>query len=62
MSSNGKNIPKRLVLTVLGIGFLVLGVALILVWWHDVVSLFRGTSGMALALAGLLMLYSLKET
>ena len=58
----GNTISKRFILTVLGIVCLVSGIALILFWWPDVVSLFRGASGMMLALSGLLMLYSLRET
>ena len=53
---------KKMILTILGIIFLVSGITLILVWWPDLVSLFRGAAGMILALAGLLMLYSLRET
>lgn len=34
------------------------GASLVLVWWSDVVSLFRAGVGMTLALAGLLILYS----
>lgn len=45
----------------LGSFILVLGITLILVWWPDVVALFRASIGMALALAGLLVLYSLNR-
>ena len=40
-----------------GIGVLVFGVVLILAWWPHVVSLFQGFLGIALAIAGLLMMY-----
>ena len=40
---------------------LVVGLALILVWWQDVVSLFKGGFGIAVTLAGLLLLYMVKE-
>ena len=40
---------------------LVVGITLVLVWWHDVVVLFKGVIGMALALGGLLLLYMVKE-
>ena len=40
---------------------LVLGMALILAWWQDVVILFRAVLGIALALAGLVMLYFLSQ-
>jgi uncharacterized membrane protein len=43
-----------------GIAILVLGVALILAWWPSVVGLVQGFLGIALAVAGLLVLYSLK--
>jgi len=44
-----------------GIFLLVLGITMVLIWWADVVSLFKGFLGMAMALAGLLVLYSLKK-
>jgi uncharacterized membrane protein len=40
---------------------MLLGITLVLVWWPDVVSLFRGFVGMAFALAGLLILYILNN-
>jgi len=52
---------KKLILAFLGSFILILGVTLVLAWWPDVVSLFRGCLGMALALAGLLILYSLNQ-
>ena len=45
----------------LGFGMLIIGIALILAWWPDVVRLFRGAVGFVLALAGLLTLYTVKE-
>ncbi len=54
-----KNIPKKGVLFVLGSFILILGVTLVLRYWSDVVILFRAGIGIALALAGLLILYSL---
>ena len=54
-----KSIFKKGVLFVLGSLILVLGITLILRWWGDVVVLFRAGIGMVLALAGLLILYSL---
>ena len=44
-----------------GVFVLVLGVAFILVWWDDVAVLFRGTLGFAMALGGLLLLYSIRK-
>lgn len=49
----------KLILYLAGSVILVLGTALVLRFWTDVVSLFRSVIGMALALAGLLILYSL---
>ena len=40
---------------------LIVGMTMILVWWRDVVILFRGGIGMFLALGGLLLLYMVKE-
>lgn len=54
-----QGIPKKCVLFMLGSFILVLGIALVLRWWPDVAILFRAGIGMALALAGLLILYSL---
>ena len=51
----------KLILYLAGSVILVLGIALILRWWVDVVVLFRAGIGMALALAGLLVLYSLNR-
>lgn len=50
---------RKIILYLSGWGILLLGITLILVWWQDVASLFRGGAGMALALGGLLVLYSL---
>ena len=49
---------KKFVLFVGGFFILVLGVTWILVFWNEVVSLFKGFSGIILALAGLFMLYA----
>ncbi|OGX27625.1 MAG: hypothetical protein A2705_03840 [Omnitrophica WOR_2 bacterium RIFCSPHIGHO2_01_FULL_52_10] len=54
-----QSIPKKAVLFALGSAILVLGIALVLRFWADVVVLFRAGVGMALALTGLLILYSL---
>ena len=45
----------------LGCFILILGITLILKWWGDVVTIFKGLLGIGLALAGLLVLYSLKK-
>ena len=36
---------------------LVLGIALILTWWQDVEVLFKGGSGIVIALIGMIVLY-----
>ena len=41
---------------------LVVGLALILVWWPNVVALLKGAIGVILALAGLLVLHSAKTS
>ncbi len=46
---------------VAGLVVLVFGVILILMWWPDVVSFFRGFLGIVVSIAGLLMMYSLKK-
>ena len=45
---------------VLGVVLLVVGIALVLSFWSDVVVFFRGVSGMLFALIGLLILKFLK--
>ena len=40
---------------------LIVGMTMILVWWRDVATLFRGGIGVLLALGGLLLLYMVKE-
>ncbi|MCA9408395.1 MAG: hypothetical protein H6755_02485 [Candidatus Omnitrophica bacterium] len=52
---------KKTTMFPLGIVLLILGVSMILAWWPDVVSVFRGLLGIALALGGLLVLYSLNK-
>ena len=52
---------KKLALTVPGIFLVIIGSTLILAWWPDVVSFFRGIVGMALAVSGLLVLYSVSK-
>ena len=50
-----KGVAKR------GGTLLVLGMTLVIVWWADVVSVFRGFLGIFLALGGLIVLYMVKE-
>lgn len=54
-----KDKPKILLQSLMGIVLLVFGITFILVWWGDVVGLFRGALGIALGLARLLTLYFL---
>lgn len=44
-----------------GLAFMILGIVLVLVWWQDVVIVFRGFIGVIIALGGLLVLYMVKE-
>ena len=52
-----KNPLKEIVGFPLGSILLILGVCLILVWWRDLVVIFRGVIGIMIALAGLFILY-----
>ncbi len=52
---------SKLALLICGFVFLILGITLVLVWWADVVSFFRGFIGVLIALGGLLVLYMVKE-
>lgn len=61
MSWDKKIKESRAGLFVIGSAVLVAGICLILVWWRDVVTVFRGVGGMAVALGGLLLLYMVKE-
>jgi hypothetical protein len=40
---------------------LVIGIALILLWWSDVVGFFRAVGALLLALGGLVLLYMVKD-
>lgn len=44
-----------------GIVVLIIGVWMILAWWPAVVSFFKGFLGIAVAVAGLLMMYAKKS-
>lgn len=61
VSDNRKNSYKKFVLCVGGFFILVLGMTLILVCWKDVVALFKGATGIVLALSGLFMLYAVNK-
>lgn len=48
-------------LMIVGSILLLAGITLVLMWWPDVLALFRGFLGMALAVGGLVVLYMIKE-
>ncbi len=52
---------KKLGLSVVGIACLIVGITLVLAWWPEVVRLFQGVAGMALAVGGLVVLALIKE-
>ena len=56
-----KNSYQKSVQSLVGILLLVLGMTLILLWWRDVVSLFRAGLALMAALGGLVILYSLSQ-
>lgn len=58
---NQKNTYKKFVMYIVGFFILILGITLILTWWADVVILLKGAIGIILAMAGLLMLYTLNK-
>jgi len=51
---------KKNIMFICGIGVLVIGICMILAWWPSVVALFKGFLGIAVAVAGLLMMYAKK--
>ncbi len=59
--SETKNDYKKFIRFFIGPVVLLAGVTVILAWWPDVVSFFRGFIGMALAIGGLLKLYSMSK-
>ncbi|OGW96260.1 MAG: hypothetical protein A2Z81_05595 [Omnitrophica WOR_2 bacterium GWA2_45_18] len=61
MSKSKPSAYKKIVVGLGGIFILIAGLTLILLFWKDVVIIFKGTIGMILALAGLLMLYALNQ-
>ncbi len=48
-------------LFLIGVGLLLSGITLILLWWPDCVQLFRSGIGMVLAVVGLFILYNIKK-
>ena len=57
----GRLMAKKIFLFAAGALLLIVGIVMVLVWWKDVVSLFRGGVGMVVALAGMLVLYMARE-
>lgn len=56
--NESKDEYKKFLRLISGFSILVVGVVFILIWWPDVVSFFRGFLGFAVAVGGLLILYS----
>jgi hypothetical protein len=52
---------NKVLLFLFGAILLVLGITFVLIWWGDVVRLFKGFIGMFVALGGMLLLYMVKE-
>ena len=61
MSIDKKIKSSRFLLFLCGGIVLIAGMTLVLIWWTDVVSFFKGFIGMFLAVGGLLLLYMIKE-
>ena len=52
---------KKIVFSLIGAGFLVLGITLVLSWLDYVAILFKGVVGMLLAVLGLFILFIVRE-
>ncbi|MDP2653714.1 MAG: hypothetical protein Q8Q08_06745 [Candidatus Omnitrophota bacterium] len=52
---------SKALLFLIGGCFVILGITLTLVWWNDVVLIFRGLIGILIAVGGMLVLYMVKE-
>jgi len=61
MAEDEKQSYKKFLTFLIGAFFTVFGITLILVFFSDVASFFRGIGGMVFALIGLLILYSLSK-
>lgn len=59
--SKRSNKARPIFLGAAGSVLLVGGISLVIVWWPQVVNVFKGFIGVALALGGMLMLYMVKE-
>ena len=60
-TTENKNNEKNMIRLFIGGVALVVGIALILAWWPDVASLFKGAIGIVLALVGMLVMYAAKK-
>lgn len=56
-----KSSEQKTVRLAVGIVLLVIGVTLILAWWPQIVMVFRAALALALALAGLVVLYTVRD-
>ena len=52
---------KTFLKALLGVVILIVGITMILAWWPQVVALFQGFLGLAFAIAGMLVLYSISK-
>lgn len=52
---------SKAALFLIGGTLLVLGITLVIAWWPDVVTVFRGFAGVIIALGGMVVLYMVKE-
>ena len=52
---------KKFLKVLLGIAILIVGITLILAWWPQVVAFFQGFLGIAFAIGGMLVLYSISK-
>ncbi len=59
--TESKNLASVIFKVVLGLGFLVLGIWAVAVWWEDLLSVVRGCAGGFLILAGLITLAIAKD-
>ena len=56
-----KSNEQKAVRLAVGAVLLVLGVALILMWWTEIAAVFRAVLALALALGGLLVMYTARD-
>ena len=50
----------KLIKLIIGCLLLIIGITMILQWWPQLVTVFKGSIGLVLALSGLVVLYTLK--